>query len=102
VVQTPSGEAMRFKVDEHTQVEIGGRYGTAAQIPEGAEARVVYEPSANGHMAVTVAVNPSAAASGSAMGRDTPDTTAPATGTGSSSDGASAPAPASPPEGTNR
>ena len=99
VLQPRSGSAMRFKLNERTQVEIGGRYGTSDQIREGAEARVVYEPSANGPTAVTVAVNPSSGASGSAMGGDTTGTPAPATGTGSSSEGASPPAPTA---GTNR
>jgi hypothetical protein len=61
VLQVPSGSAMRFKLNDRTQVDIDGRHGTADQIREGAEARVVYEPSANGPMAVTIAVNPPAA-----------------------------------------
>ena len=102
VLQPPSGNAMRFKLNDRTQVEIGGQHGAADQIREGAEARVVYEPSANGPTAVTVAVNPSPGASGSAMGRGATDTTAPDTGTGSSSDAASPPAPPLPPQGTNQ
>jgi hypothetical protein len=61
-LQPPSGSAMRFRLNDRTQVEIGGQHGEADQIREGAEARVVYEPSANGPMAVKIAVNPSPAA----------------------------------------
>jgi hypothetical protein len=100
VLQPRSGNAMRFKLNDRTRVEIDGRRGAADQIREGAEARVVYEPSANGPTAVTVAVNPSPAASGSGMGSSAPGPTAPATGTGSSE---WPPPPAQPPApGTNQ
>lgn len=102
VLQPRSGDAMRFKLSDRTRVEIEGRRGTVDQIREGAEARVVYEPSANGPAAVTVAVNPSAGTSGSGMGGDAPGSTAPATGTGSSSEGTPPPAQTPPPPGTNR
>jgi hypothetical protein len=102
VLQPRSGDAMRFKLNDQTRVEIDGRYGAPNQIREGAEARVVYEPSANGPTAVTVAVNPSPAASGSGMSSGAPAPTAPAAGTGSSRDPSSAPAPTSPPPGTNQ
>jgi hypothetical protein len=87
VLQPRSGDAMRFKLNDRTQIEIDGRRGAASQIREGAQARVVYEASAHGPTAVTVAVNPSPAASGSGMG---------------SSSEAAPPAPASPPRGTNQ
>ncbi|ACG74514.1 conserved hypothetical protein [Anaeromyxobacter sp. K] len=100
VLQPRSGGAMRFKVDDRTRVEIEGRQGSVDQIREGAEARVVYEPSANGPAAVTVAVNPSSAASGSGMGSDAPGST----GTGAPSEAPPPPPPQQtlPPPGTNR
>ncbi|WP_232287306.1 hypothetical protein [Anaeromyxobacter dehalogenans] len=98
VLQPRAGDVMRFKLNDRTQVQIDGRVAAADQIREGAEARVVYEPSANGPTAVTVAVNPSGAASGAGMGSG--DQTAP--GTGSSTEGAPPHAPASPPPGTTK
>lgn len=60
-VQPPSGQPMRFKVDDRTRVQIDGQQGSADQIREGTEARVSYEPSASGPRAVTIRVDRSGA-----------------------------------------
>jgi len=97
VLQPPSGDVMRFRLSDQTEVQVGGRQASANQIREGAEARVAYEQSANGPMAVRVSVNPSAgvgSTSGqeSTTGTSAPGTSAPSapdTGTGSTTEPAS-------------
>ena len=73
VVQPPSGQAMRFSLNESTKVQIEGRASTADEIREGQQARVAYEASANGPTAVSIRVSGAGAA---------PDTGAQGTGTG--------------------
>jgi hypothetical protein len=59
VVQPPTGDAMRFRIDERTQVRVEGRRASARQIREGAQARVSYEASSEGPKAVSIQVEPS-------------------------------------------
>ncbi|GEJ58785.1 hypothetical protein [Anaeromyxobacter diazotrophicus] len=83
VVQPPSGQAMRIRINDSTQVKIHGRTSTADQIQEGQQARVAYEPSVNGPTAVTISVSKAGATGDSSTGSSG------STGTGSSSSGSS-------------
>jgi len=82
VVQPPSGQSMRFNLNDSTKVQIEGRTSSADEIQEGQQARVSYETSTNGPTAVLIRVRGAGSAAGS--------------GTGSTGDG-SAPAPQEPP-----
>ncbi len=75
VVQPASGQAMKFRVDDSTDVRIDGRKSSADQIQEGQQARVSYEPSANGPSAVTIVVNGSGANQGMGSSGTTPPQT---------------------------
>ncbi len=93
VVQPPSGQAMRFRVDDSTDVRIDGRKSSADQIREGQQARVSYEPSANGPSAVTIVVSGARANQGMGSSGGT------STGTGSTSEPQNqTPEPQSPPQ----
>jgi len=84
VVQPPSGQAMRFSLNDSTQVQIEGRTSTADEIQEGQQARVAYETSTNGPTAVMIRVQGAGGAaagsgtgSGSTGGRSAPASQAP-------------------------
>lgn len=86
VVQPPSGQAMKIRINDSTQVKIHGRASSADQIQEGQQARVAYEPSVNGPTAVSINVS-----SAGATGASTTGSTGTGTGDGSSSSGSSSP-----------
>jgi hypothetical protein len=56
VVTPQSGEPMTFKVTNRTQVQIDGRQATAAEVRQGADARVAYQMSGAGATATTIQV----------------------------------------------
>jgi flagellar biosynthesis GTPase FlhF len=94
VVQPASGQAMRFRVDDSTDVRIEGRKSSADQIREGQQARVSYEPSANGPSAVSIVVSGAGATQGMGSGRSSGTTSEPQTQTPESQ----SPAPQNPSE----
>jgi uncharacterized phage infection (PIP) family protein YhgE len=81
VVQPRSGEAMKFRVDDTTQVQIEGRTSSADQIREGQQARVSYEASPDGPKAVSIRVSNANATPGTGEGSSG------TTGTGTDSSG---------------
>jgi hypothetical protein len=64
VVQPASGEAMRFRISDQTQVQIAGRQASADELKEGSEARVSYEASTEGPRAVLIRVTRAGATAG--------------------------------------
>jgi hypothetical protein len=74
VIQPATGEALSIRLSNETKIQIAGQKSSAGKIKAGQHARVSYKPSADGPMAVSIAVGKAGK----------PST---ATGTGSSSSG---------------
>ncbi len=60
VLRAQGGPPVTFKVDDRTSVRIDGRQASTAEIQEGAEARVAYDPSTAQPTAISIEVSSAA------------------------------------------
>jgi hypothetical protein len=58
LLRLPDGRAMSFQVNERTRVLVGSEQRSVADIQQGADARVAYEPKGAEPMAVTIRIAP--------------------------------------------
>jgi hypothetical protein len=58
LLRMPDGRAMSFQVDERTRVLVGSEQRSVADIQQGADARVAYEPKGAEPKAITIRIAP--------------------------------------------
>jgi hypothetical protein len=58
LLRLPDGRAMSFQVNERTRVLVGSEQRSVAEIQQGADARVAYEPKGSEPTAITIRIAP--------------------------------------------